>query len=164
MSRTPFDASDGDAPIIGNRLPESSPTVLKGTGIRVTSRPYRARRQSFRFALEGLWDAWKTQPNFRLHVYAGTCITVLGWWVRLSIPEWLWVSFAIGLVIFAELMNTAIEQTVDLVVGLRPDPLARRVKDLSAGCVLIAAILAAVIGMLTFLPYLVASGRLHRGV
>jgi|GEM_PF-2316748 len=146
-----------------NRLAQIAQTALKGTGILVTSRPHRTRRQALRFALHGLWDAWQTQPNLRLHVYAGTCITVLGWWVRLSVNDWLWVSFAIGLVIFAELMNTAIERTVDLVVGLRPDPLARRIKDLSAGCVLIAAILAAVIGMLTFLPYLVTSVRLHPG-
>ncbi len=147
----------------GSRFAQLSQTVLKGTGILVTSRPRRSRRQSLHFALQGLWDAWQTQPNFRLHVYIGTCVVVLGSWLRLSLGDWLWMSFAIGLMIFAELMNTAIEQTVDLVVGLRPDPLARRVKDLSAGCVLVAAILAAVIGMLTLLPYLVTSIRLHAG-
>jgi diacylglycerol kinase len=52
-------------------------------------------------------------------------------------------------------MNTAIEQTVDLVVGSRQDPLARQVKDVAAGFVLVAAMIAAVIGTLTLVPHLI---------
>lgn len=117
--------------------------------------PWRAR--SFRLALgcavRGLTEAWRTQRNLRFHAYAGAGVIVAGAWLRLAVIEWLWVSFAIGLVIFAELMNTAIEQTVDLAVGLSPDPQARHIKDLAAGCVLIAAIVAAVIGILTLGPH-----------
>ena len=119
---------------------------------------WKARRrttwQALRCALQGLAEAWRTQPNLRLHVSVGGGVIALGAWRHLSVVEWLWVSFAIGLVIFAELMNKAIEQTVDLVVGLRPDPLARQVKDLAAGCVLAAACLAVVIGVLTLGPHL----------
>ena len=142
---------------MNNRLAQLNQTPLKGTAILVTSRPSRyrrTRRQAFQCAFQGLRDAWRTQPNLQLQTLCGVGVVGLGIGVRLSLTEWLWVSFAIGLVIFAELMNTAIEQTVDLVVGLRPDPLARRVKDVSAGCVLIAAILAVVIGGFTFLPHL----------
>ena len=114
----------------------------------------RTRREALRFALQGLCLAWRTQPNLRLHAYAGTTVAILGFWCRLALVEWLWVSFAIGLVIFAEMMNTAIEQTVDLVVGLRPDPLARQVKDIAAACVLVAAAIAVVIAALTFAPHL----------
>ena len=110
----------------------------------------RSRWQSLGYALQGLRDAWESQLNLRLHVYVGLGTVAVGTCLRLSIIEWLWISFAIGLVIFAELMNTAIEQTIDFVVGARFDPLARRVKDLAAGCVLAAAIIAAVIGALTF--------------
>ena len=118
--------------------------------------PFRARSrwQSLGFAFQGLQDAWETQVNLRLHAYIGLGAVALGVLVRLSVVEWLWVSFAIGLVIFAELMNTAIEQTVDFVIGLRPDPMARQVKDLSAGCVLVTAFIAVVIGVLTFGPHL----------
>lgn len=135
-------------------------TPMKSTGILVTAKPHKARtrRQAVRFALQGLWETWISEPNFRLHICFGTAAITLGLWVKLSMAEWLWISFAIGLVIFAELMNTAIEQTVDLVVGLRPDPLARRVKDVSASCVLVAAVLAVVIGSLTFLPHLMIRG------
>ena len=139
-----------------NRLSQMSSSVLSGFGILVTSRPHRARnrRQSLRFAWQGLCDAWRTQPNFRLQVGIGLSVVALGLWVGLSLIEWLWISFAIGLVLFAELMNTAIEQTIDLVVGLRPDPLARRVKDVSAGCVLVSASIAFIIGCFTFIPHL----------
>ena len=146
---------------MSNRLTQFSQTALKGTGILVTSRPHRAhtRRQSLRFALHGLWDAWGTQPNVRLQVFFGGAVISLGAWCRLSATEWLWIAFAVGVVLFAELMNTAIEQTVDLIVGLRPDPLARRVKDVSASCVLVATVLAVVIGILTFLPHLLIVRR-----
>ena len=115
-------------------------------------RPRRARSwaHALRCALQGWRDAWATQPNLRIHVCAGAAVIALSAWLRLSLLEWLWVSFAIGLVIFAELMNTAIEQTVDLVVGSQRDPLARQVKDVAAGCVLAAAAIALVIGALTF--------------
>ncbi len=118
-------------------------------------RPWRSwsLRQAVRCALRGLADAWRTQRNLHLQVYAGSAVVATGLWLRLLLTEWLWLSFAIGLVIFAELMNTAIEQTVDLAIGLRPDPLARQVKDLAAGCVLAAAVLAVVIGVLILGPH-----------
>ena len=129
---------------------------LKGTALLFTSRrvPRRTRFQSFRDAARGLRDLWMTQPNLRIQVSIAGLVVAAGLWCRLVSVEWLWVSFAIGLVIFAELMNTVIEQMVDLVVGRSPDPLARQVKDLAAGCVLVAAVLAIVIGTLTFLPHL----------
>ena len=129
---------------------------LKGTGILVTTRRIEARRvrHALRFALHGLRDAWRSQPNLRLHSYFGACLLALGLVCRLPLTGWLWVVFSIGLIVFAELMNTAIEQTVDLIVGLRPDPLARRVKDIAAGCVLVATVLALLIESLVFIPQL----------
>lgn len=125
----------------------------------MTQRPFRARTrwQSLQHALRGLHEAWQTQPNLRLHVIAGLAAIGLGAGLRLAFGEWLWLACAIGLVLFAELMNTAIEQTVDFVVGSRLDPTARRVKDLSAGGVLVASLLAAVIGAFTFLPHLLGA-------
>ena len=140
-----------------NRLAHLGPAPFKATIVYVNSRRgmmRRTRMHSLRDALHGLQDAWRTQPNLRLQICAAIGVVVLGMLVRLSAIEWLWVSFAIGLVIFAELMNTAIEQAIDLAIGLAPDPLARQVKDLAAGCVLVAAVLAVIIGSLTFLPHL----------
>jgi len=137
-------------------LKEEEKTPVKGTAILVTPRPMSGPRRfvaAVGYALQGLEDAWLTQPNIRIHVYAGSALTVLGFVCRLALSEWLWVCFAIGIVIFAELMNTAIEHAVDLVVGQRIDPLARRIKDIAAGSVLCAALLAAVIETVIFLPH-----------
>jgi diacylglycerol kinase len=140
-----------------NRIAALFALAPKASSVEIAGRRSR-RRRTFKRALacaaRGLCDAWQTQPNLRIHVYFGSSVIALGLWCGLVLSEWLWVAFAIGLVIFAELMNTAIEQTVDLVVGLRPDPLARQVKDVAAGCVLVATVLAVVIGCLTFGPRL----------
>ncbi len=142
-----------------NRLSQydQEPTALAGFAILVKPRPKRCRTRvdSLRCALRGLKEAWDTQPNLRIHGALGAGMVLLGIWCQISVVEWMWVSFALGLVIFAELMNTAIEETVDLVVGLRPDPLARRVKDVSAASVLVAAALAMIIWSLTFVRYFV---------
>jgi undecaprenol kinase len=139
-----------------NRLAQLGPAPLKATIIYVNRRgtPRRTRMHSLQDALRGWQDAWNTQPNLRIQTCVALGVIVLGVVLRLSLLEWLWISFAIGLVIFAELMNTAIEQTIDLAVGLAPDPLARQVKDIAAGCVLVAAVLSVIIGTFTFLPHL----------
>lgn len=120
------------------------------------TRPFGAltRRHAVRFAWQGLLEAWKTQPNLRLHVGVAVTAVSLGLWLHLSRIEWLLVSCAIGLVIIAELINTAIERTIDLVVGSQPDPLARQIKDIAAACVLAAVCLAVTIGVFTFGPHI----------
>lgn len=136
-------------------VPHGPPTLTPS--LRVRSRSFRAptRRHALRCAVQGLREAWQTQPNLRLHL--GICLGVLalGLWYRLSLMEWLWVTTACGLVLTAELFNTAIEGLVDLAVGLSPVPLARHIKDVAAGCVLLAAGVAAVIGMFVFIPHLI---------
>ena len=149
-----------------NRLPgpggepnhKKKTALLSGTGILVTGKRlphHRAQWQSIRCAIQGLCDTWVSQPNFRLHVISGVGITAAGLWCRLAVSEWLWTAFAIGLVLFAELLNTAVEGLVDLIVGLSPDPLARHIKDVAAACVLTAAALATVIGIFVFAPHLI---------
>lgn len=118
----------------------------------------RGKRESLRCAFQGWKDAWISQPNLRFHVYTAAAVIAFSALLGLALIEWLWISFAIGMVIFSELMNTVIEQTVDLAVGLSPDPLARQVKDMAAGCVLFACLLAVVIGVFTLGPHLIISG------
>ena len=134
----------------------TEPPLLVDPSPAVSSQRHPWRARPFRLALgcavRGLTEAWRTQRNLRFHAYAGAAVIAAGAWLRLALVEWLWISFAIGLVIFAELVNTAIEQTVDLAVGLSPDPQARHIKDLAAGCVLIASAIAVVIGVLTLGP------------
>ena len=133
-------------------------TAWPSLELLVTSNPVSRRtwRQACRCALQGLLGTWQSEPNFRLHVAFGVGISLAGIWCRLAPFEWVWIAVAVGFVIAAELLNTAIEGLVDLAVGLSPNPLARHVKDVAAGFVLVAAVLAVVIGALVFFPHVIS--------
>ncbi len=94
---------------------------------------------------------FKSQPNAWIHLFAAFGVIVAGFILKLSISEWIFVTFAIGFVISAELFNTAIEALVDK-VSPEQNPISGKVKDLAAGAVLVAAITAAVIGLVIFVP------------
>ena len=97
----------------------------------------------------------RTQANARIHVVAAIIVVAAGWFFAITRGEWCAVVGAIGLVLTAEGINTAIEATVDLA---SPDrhPLAERAKDVAAGAVLLASLTAAIIGLLIFGPRVLA--------
>ncbi len=108
---------------------------------------------SFKYALEGIWSALKTEPNLKFHFLAGIIAVVLCWFFMVSVLEWIIVMILIGLVISVELTNTAIEAMTDYLIP-QIHPVAKKVKDISAGAVLVVSITAFIIGILIFLPYL----------
>ena len=97
----------------------------------------------------------RTQANARIHVVAAVVVVAAGWFFGISRDEWCAVVGAIGLVITAEGINTAIEAAVDL-ASLERHPLAERAKDVAAGAVLLASLTAAIIGLLIFGPRVLA--------
>lgn len=99
--------------------------------------------------LGGTHNAW-------VHLVLLTLAMVLAWHYRLTSGEWLAIILASGLVLSAEAFNTAIELVVDLV---SPDfhPLAKNAKDVAAAAVLIAAATAAIVGVVIFLPRILAT-------
>jgi diacylglycerol kinase (ATP) len=109
------------------------------------------RIKSVGFALEGLRTFFATQHNAWLHLVAALAALCLGWYTGLSSGEWCWIVFAIVLVFMAEMFNTAIEFLSDI-VSPNLHPQVKRVKDVSAAAVLIAAIGAALIGIFIFYP------------
>ena len=113
----------------------------------------RARLSSFGYAARGLRHLVHREHNAWLHLAATIAVAAAGLVFRLDAPDWRWLVIAAALVWMAEGVNTAIE---DLCDRLHPgfDPAIGRVKDLAAGAVLIAAIAAALIGALTFIPHL----------
>lgn len=113
----------------------------------------KARLKSFVYAFRGLLVALKEEHNFRIHLVAAVTVVVTGIWLQVSRTDWLWLTLAIGLVLVAEVFNTAIERLVDLKQP-EQDPKAGKIKDLAAGTVLLAAITATIIGGLVFWPYL----------
>ncbi len=110
---------------------------------------------SFKYAGEGLLHAVRTQRNFRIHLIATTLVVIVGLWLRLPLESWALLTLTIGLVLVVEMLNTAAETLVDLA---SPDyhPLAKQVKDLAAGAVLLAAIIAAIMGLIVLGPPLLA--------
>ncbi len=102
---------------------------------------------SLNCAIEGIIWAVKTQDHMLFHLVAAILVVVGALVLRLTLQEFALLALAITLVLFAELVNTAIEVTIDLV---SPDfhPLARRAKDVAAGAVLLASVGALVLGYL----------------
>ena len=88
----------------------------------------------------------------KIHVAVTLLVIIAGFILGLSVTEWCICLGLFGLVMALELVNTAVEAVVDLVVTAERHPLAKIAKDTAAGAVLIAAIMAAVIGLLIFVP------------
>ena len=110
--------------------------------------------ESFRHALDGI-GATARGRNFRVQLAAGAAAVALGAFFRISPGEWIAVALCIGFVLGGECANTALEAAVDLATPAR-HPLAKRAKDAAAGAVLLFSLAAAVVGLIIFLPRLLA--------
>lgn len=97
----------------------------------------------------------------RIHILSAVAVVIAGFAFHITRTEWCLLVGSMGLVITAEIINTAIENLTNL-VSPEINPLAGKAKDLAAGAVLIAAITAAVIGSIVFLPYLLTLAELHK--
>ena len=113
---------------------------------------------SFAYALRGMGLLVRTQPNARVHLLATLLVCAAGFYFRLETTEWLWLTVAIVMVWSAEAFNTALEQLADT-VHPEQHPGIGRAKDAAAAAVLFAALGAALIGVLVFLPHLAKMGR-----
>ena len=95
----------------------------------------------------------RTQHNAWIHVVATVCVAATGFALRVSVQDWRWLIVAIALVWAAEAINTAFEHLCDVV---QPEFHAsvKRAKDIAAAAVLVCAIAAVAVGVLTIWPYL----------
>lgn len=108
---------------------------------------------SFNDAAGGILRAARTQRNLRLHLLFGIAAVGAATVLRLGAVEFALLALAIGLVLVAELFNSALEVLVDLVAE-HEHPLARVAKDTAAGAVLVAAAVALTCGWLVIIPRL----------
>lgn len=115
---------------------------------------------SFRNAFRGLRQAIARERNMRIHVAAAVLCILLGIVCRLDPVSWAVLFIAIGLVVVTELINTAVEKLVDMITT-EYSTKARAVKDIAAGAVLVAAIVAVALGALVFIPPLLRLARLQ---
>lgn len=106
---------------------------------------------SFRFAFVGLWYALRTQRNTRIHLSIAAAVVVVGLCLNLSHVQWAVLTLTIGFVLVSEMLNTVAETLVDL-VSPGYHPLAKVVKDVTAGAVLLTAIVSIVVGLLVLGP------------
>ena len=116
---------------------------------RVTKRRPQNLLESFNFAFEGIIHVLRTQRNMRIHFVVAVVVLVSAVWIGVSKVELIALLLAISFVFITEMINSAIEQAVD-VATTSFDPLAKLAKDVAAGAVLIATVNAVAIGYLVF--------------
>ena len=105
--------------------------------------------ESFNAAIEGFVYVFKSQRNMRVHFLMGLFAVLLGILLKFTYIELIALCLTIAFVLFAEMFNTAVEYTVDM-VSQGYHPLARIVKDIGAGAVLLSAMTAVMVGYILF--------------
>lgn len=109
--------------------------------------------KSLQNAFNGLKIASLEERNFQIHIVIGIVAIVFGLALEISRVEMMLLIVAVVMVLASEAMNTALEDLCNI-VGPHPDPLIGKVKDISAGFVLISVLGAITIGIMIFAPYL----------
>lgn len=109
--------------------------------------------RSFSFSISGLKYAYKYEQSMFVHVIATICVITANVIFKVQPIEWLITVLAIGMVLAAELINTAIEAIVDMVT-LEFHPLAKIAKDCGSAATFVLAMMAAVIGIVVYLPHI----------
>lgn len=114
---------------------------------------FKKQLRSFGYAWKGIRCCVGKEQNLSFHLIVTVLTIIAGFLLDITRTDWMIVILCIGVVIAAELFNTAIEKLVDLVSPER-HPIAGQVKDIATGAVLVCAATAAIIGLVVFIPYL----------
>jgi diacylglycerol kinase (ATP) len=122
--------------------------------------PFHAARReatglvnSLNYAFEGVIWAVRTQRNMRVHFAIALAVFPLGVLLGVSRLELLVVIVSVSFVLVAEMINTALEQTIDLATNAF-NPVAKAAKDMAAGAVLVSSVSALFVGYLVFADHL----------
>ena len=107
--------------------------------------------KSFNYAFNGLSILIKEERNARIHLCLAVCVLIAGFVLKISTLEWVSIMLAMGFVIVLETINSAIENLADFISPEKHEKI-KRIKDLSAAAVLLAALTALIIGLLIFVP------------
>lgn len=107
---------------------------------------------SLEFALTGIFTAIKEERNMRKHAISSVLVIIAGFVFQVSAIEWLFLLLSIFLVISFEIMNSAIENVVDLASNYHFSMLAKNAKDMAAGAVLVISGFAVLTAMIIFIP------------
>ncbi|MBL4724811.1 MAG: diacylglycerol kinase family protein [Lutibacter sp.] len=112
---------------------------------------FKNRLKSVKYAAKGFWLLITSENSIITQIIIAIIMTIIGFIMQLSATEWMFQLFAIGLLLVAESLNTAIEKIADFIhpeyhkqIGI--------IKDISAGAAFFAAIFAIIIGLIIYLP------------
>ncbi len=123
-------------------------------------RDFRLKRlpASFKYAARGVWHVLRTEQNLQIHFLTTLLVVALALWLHVSLIELAILVLTVGFVLASEILNSVIEDFLD-VIHPRHHPSVGRIKDVLAGSVLLSALVAVVVGLLIFVPHLVATVR-----
>ncbi|WP_373774083.1 diacylglycerol kinase [Streptococcus ferus] len=107
---------------------------------------------SLEFAVTGIVTAFKEERNMKKHAVSAVLAVFAGLIFQVSVTEWLFLLLSIFLVISFEILNSAIENVVDLASNYHFSMLAKNAKDMAAGAVLVISGFAALTGVIIFVP------------
>lgn len=105
---------------------------------------------TFKNARKGFRIVLKSEINIRIHVAIALLVLLFAYLLNFSAIEYCMIFFAIALVIVTEMLNTAIEFTLDAVFHNRYSRLVGMAKDISAGAVMLASFISVFIGLILF--------------
>jgi undecaprenol kinase len=108
--------------------------------------------KSLSYAWNGFKTAFAEQPNLRIHVVVALVVIALGFYFNVTSIEWSILLILIGIVLAAELFNTALENLTDLVTK-EYHPLAGKAKDIAAAAVLVLSVVSLIVGFIIFAKY-----------
>ncbi len=110
--------------------------------------------RSFKFAIQGILEAVRTEHNFRFMLAFFMFVVAAGTIFSITRYEWMAVLICCGAVLGTEILNMAVEAAVDLAVK-GSDPLAKKAKDAAAGASLVVCAFSAAVGLIVFIPYII---------
>lgn len=108
--------------------------------------------KSFKYAFNGVWHALVNEPNFRVEIVIATFFISVGVVLHYSLTHWATLVLGIGLLLCTEIINTVIEEFVDLLIKEYHESV-RVIKDMSAAFVLTAAFTVLIVFILISLEY-----------
>ncbi len=112
-------------------------------------------KQSMQHSVNGIKTVFQDERNFRFDVVAAIGVVILGFLLNIERVEWYWIVFCIFLIFILEMLNTVVEQLVDLMVEHNYHLAAKKAKDVAAGVVLMGAIFVLIMASGIFIPKIV---------
>lgn len=116
---------------------------------------WKMRLRSFGYAWEGILQFFRTEHNARIHLASSVCVILLCYLLPVTGIEMVVLLFSIALVWITEMINTAIEKTMDFIEPAY-HPKVKLIKDLAAGAVLVASFAALITGIIVFIPKIIS--------